>query len=67
MLQGYMSGSPMNNQKFENFMSDLKELCQQHKVILAPSEYDTIQVWDDDPEDPNYYFDFDFQDRLNND
>ena len=32
--------------KYEVFVSALRELCKAHGVMLCPSSYDMLQVWD---------------------
>lgn len=34
--------------KFERFKKALDALCRSHKVYLCPSDYDLLQVWDED-------------------
>lgn len=41
--------------KFDQFMKALEALCRKHGCQLAPSGYDTIDVWDlQDGESPVY-------------
>lgn len=41
--------------KYEKFVTALRALCVQHEVQLAPSGYDSIDVWDlKAGEDPIY-------------
>ena len=45
--------------KYDAFVAALRDLCREHGVQLAPSEYDSLQVWDlEEGEDPIY------QDRI---
>ncbi len=32
--------------KYDNFISELDDLCRAHQVKLSTSMYDSIQVWD---------------------
>lgn len=32
--------------KFEGFVSALKGLCVEHKVLISATMYDGLQVWD---------------------
>lgn len=32
--------------KYDDFMKELEELFEKHKVYLCASEYDSLQVWD---------------------
>lgn len=52
--------------KREAFIEALTKLCKEHKVYLAASRYDTIQVWDLKPEgEPELYELYaDFEDRT---
>ena len=44
---------PESTEKYGPFVQALRELCKEHKVQLAPSLYDPLQVWDlDEGEDP---------------
>lgn len=32
--------------KAEKFLSELRDLCVKHDVVLSVSQYDALQVWD---------------------
>ncbi len=40
-------------QKFEKFKAALIALCIEHDVHLSPSQYDSLQVWERDPRNPD--------------
>jgi hypothetical protein len=43
--------------KYDDFRIALTDLCKLHGVVIMASEYGTLQVWDEDSEDPDDYFD----------
>jgi hypothetical protein len=36
------------SKKYDDFIAALTELCREHKVSLHPSDYDGLQIWDDE-------------------
>lgn len=47
------------SKKYDDFMKELEELFEKHKVYLCASEYDSLQVWDasDNDFDSDSYMD----------